>query len=184
MTRVWMGWVAGMAALPMMAASHGQAAPPRDAWLMQNYHFTGPPAPGTVKPTDPVLGTIGEMQSILWQVMQRAKFDEDYGTVMAAAAETVANAQLMEAITEHRQAVAAATAPKATTTTEAAAPAFFLIAMKDKTIVAARSYRVDGPMLNYVTLQGAHVTVRLDLVDGGFSEELNRQRGVAFRLPR
>jgi hypothetical protein len=38
-------------------------------------------------------------------------------------------------------------------------------------------------MLNYITLQGAHVLVRLDLVDGGFSSELNRQRGLEFRLP-
>jgi hypothetical protein len=37
-------------------------------------------------------------------------------------------------------------------------------------------------MLNYSTLQGAHVSVRLDLVDGGFSSELNRQRGLELRL--
>ena len=55
--------------------------------------------------------------------------------------------------------------------------------MKDKTINAAAAYWVDGPMLNYVTQQGVHVIVRLDLVDRGLSRELNRQRNVEFRLP-
>jgi hypothetical protein len=55
--------------------------------------------------------------------------------------------------------------------------------LKDKTINAATSYWVDGPMLNYVTLQGVHVIVRLDLVDRGLSRDLNRQRNVELRLP-
>jgi hypothetical protein len=38
-------------------------------------------------------------------------------------------------------------------------------------------------MLNYVTLQGVHVMVRLDLVDRDLSRDLNRQRNVEFRLP-
>ena len=58
-----------------------------------------------------------------------------------------------------------------------------MIALKDKTINAAKSYWVDGPMLNYITLQGVHVIVRLDLVDRGLSRDLNRQRNVEFRLP-
>jgi hypothetical protein len=58
-----------------------------------------------------------------------------------------------------------------------------LIALKDKTINAASSYWPDGSMLNYVTLQGMHVIVRLDLVDRGLSRDLNRQRNVEFRLP-
>ena len=50
--------------------------------------------------------------------------------------------------------------------------------MKDKTIDATIAYWVDRFILNYITLQGAHVSVRLDLFDGGFSSELNRQRGL------
>jgi hypothetical protein len=38
-------------------------------------------------------------------------------------------------------------------------------------------------MLNYVTLQGIHIIVRLDLVDRTLSRDLNRQRNVEFRLP-
>jgi hypothetical protein len=156
---------------------------------MQNYRFTGPPKPGEVKPVDPVLATLGEMQSVLWTIMQRAKFDEDYGTALAAAGQTVANAQLMEAITERRQAQQAALAAQAAQAAairaaapEAASP-IFLVALKDNTIAAARSYWVDGSMLNYISMQGVHVTVRLDLVDRAFSRELNRQRNVDFRLP-
>jgi hypothetical protein len=58
-----------------------------------------------------------------------------------------------------------------------------LIALKDKTIDAATSYWVEGLVLNYITLQGAHVIVRLDLVDRSFSRELNRQRRLEFRVP-
>jgi hypothetical protein len=42
---------------------------------------------------------------------------------------------------------------------------------------------VDGAMLNYITLQGSHVIVRLSLVDHSLSRDLNRQRNVEFRLP-
>jgi hypothetical protein len=38
-------------------------------------------------------------------------------------------------------------------------------------------------MLNYLTLQGMHVIVRLDLVDRGLSRDLNRQRNLELRLP-
>ena len=68
--------------------------------------------------------------------------------------------------------------------TALARPAIYLVALKDQTIQAASSYWVAGSMLNYITLQGAHEQVRLDLVDRGFSVELNRQRGVELRLPR
>jgi len=41
-----------------------------------------------------------------------------------------------------------------------------------RTINAAASHYVGGSMLNYVTLQGVHVIVRLDLVDRGPSRDL------------
>ena len=169
----------------MIAASHEHHGPPSDAWLMQNYRFTGPPKPGEVKPTDPVLSQLGEMQSILWTIIQRAKFDEDYETALVAVEQTVENAQLMGVITERQQAsqAARANAMKAAAEQAQATAPLFLIAMKDKTIAAAKAWWVDGAMLHYITLQGVQVTVRRDQVDGGFSRELNRQRGVDFQLP-
>ena len=92
--------------------SRGQSSLPSDGWLMKNYHFTGPPPPGTVRPVDPVI-------SELWRIEN-----------------------------------------------------------------AATSYWVDGSMLNYITLQGSHLIVRLDLVDRNLSNELNRQQKVEFRLPQ
>ena len=147
---------------------------------MQNYRFTGPPAPSELRPVDPVLTELREIQNTIRTILRRAKFEGDYEAALAAAGQAVANAQLIGAITEQQQAAQAAKSAK----DEAQSPApFFLIALKDKTINAATSYWVDGPMLNYVTLQGVHVVVRLDLVDRGLSRDINRQRNVEFHLP-
>ncbi|MGH9720662.1 MAG: hypothetical protein ACRD8O_10650 [Bryobacteraceae bacterium] len=59
-----------------------------------------------------------------------------------------------------------------------------LIAFKDHTIYAAFSYWLEGDTLHYVTTHGAHNQVSLDLIDREFSERLNRERGVDFRIPR
>ena len=56
--------------------------------------------------------------------------------------------------------------------------------LKDKTITAARAYWEDGTMLNYITVKGAHVIVRLDQVDLRVTNELNRQRKMDLRLPQ
>lgn len=174
--------IAGVILCPMMGVSRAQSAPTHDAWLMQNYRFTGPPPPGELKPSDPVLSELRHIQSTLWTILSRAKSEGDYETALAAAAQTVANAQVIGAITEHQQATQASQAPKPATG-EAQAPSPFFIALKDKTINAATSYWVDGPMLNYVTLEGVHVIVRLDLVDRALSRDLNRPRIAEFRLP-
>ena len=184
MSQFWMRCVvAGVILVPMIGVSRAQPTPSHDAWLMQNYRFTGPPPPSEVKPIAPVLIELREIQNTVRTVLSRARSDGDYEAALAAAAQAVANAQLIEAITEHQQATQAAQATKSATE-EAQSPApFFLIALKDKTINVAKSYWVDGPMLNYVTLQGVHVIVRLDLVDRGLSRDLNRQRIAEFRLP-
>jgi hypothetical protein len=180
---------AGMVLVSMIGVCRAQLPPAHDAWLMQNYRFTGPPPPGEVRPVVDPLSEINEVQSTLRLIMRRAEFDRDYEAALAAAAQATANAQLIGAIIEHRQAVqasqAAQTGPAAKSAAEEAEPPaqFFLIALKDKTINAAAAYWVDGPMLNYITQQGVHVIVRLDLVDRGLSRELNRQRNVEFRLP-
>jgi hypothetical protein len=59
----------------------------------------------------------------------------------------------------------------------------FLIAMKDHTIYAARSYWVEDGTLSYITIQGDQNSVSLDLVDRELSQRLNRDRKVAFGLP-
>jgi hypothetical protein len=179
-----------MVLLPMIGICHAQLPPAHDAWLMQNYRFTGPPPPGEARPAVDPLSEIKEVQSTVRFIMRQAEFEGNYEDALVAAAQAVANAQLMGTIIEHRQAVQAAQAAQASQAAKAAAaeeaqpPApLFLIAMKDKTINAAAAYWVDGPMLNYVTQQGVHVIVRLDLVDRGLSRDLNRQRNVEFRLP-
>jgi hypothetical protein len=63
-----------------------------------------------------------------------------------------------------------------------AAP-IYLVAMKDHTIYAAAAYWMDGKTLHYVTLQHQEKQAPLDQVDRGFSQQLNRERGVAFHLP-
>ena len=60
----------------------------------------------------------------------------------------------------------------------------YLIAMKDQSIHAAASYRVDGRTLHYVTLQREEKQVPLDSVDRDLSTQLNRERRVTFSLPR
>jgi hypothetical protein len=178
-----------MVLIPLIGVCHAQLPPAHDAWLMQNYRFTGPPPPGEVRPAVDALSEIKEVQSTVRFIMRQAEFEGDYESALVAAAQAVANAQLMGGIIEHRQAVQAAQTAQAAQAAKASpeemqppAP-YFLIAMKDKTINAAAAYWVDGPMLNYVTQQGVHVIVRLDLVDRGLSRELNRQRNVEFRLP-
>jgi hypothetical protein len=175
--------VAGLILIPLIGVSRAQSPPAHDAWFMQNYRFAGPPPPGELKSVDPVLGELREIQSKVMTILRRAKSERDYEAALAAAAQAVANAQLIGAMTERQQAAQAAELAKSATD-EAQSPAqFFLIALKDRTINAVTSYWVDGRMLNYITLPGAHVMVRLDLVDIGLSRDLNRQRNVEFRLP-
>jgi hypothetical protein len=59
----------------------------------------------------------------------------------------------------------------------------YLVAMKNQTIYAAAAYWVDGKTLHYVTLQHQEKQAPLDQVDRSFSQQLNRERGVAFHLP-
>jgi hypothetical protein len=182
-------FAAGLILIPIIGVCHAQLPPAHDAWLMQNYRFTGPPPPGEVRPTVDPLREIRDVQSTVRFIMRQAEFEGDYEAALVAAAQAVANVQVMGAILEHRQAVQAAQTAQAvqaakTSPEEAQPPGpLFLIAMKDKTINAAAAYWVDGPMLNFVTQQGVHVIVRLDLVDRSLSRDLNRQRNVEFRLP-
>lgn len=62
-------------------------------------------------------------------------------------------------------------------------PAVYKIAFKDHRIVSALAYWITDQDLHYVTLDHAMRVVALSSVDRRFSEQLNRDQGVQFRLP-
>ncbi len=62
-------------------------------------------------------------------------------------------------------------------------PSYYLFAMKDRSIVAAIAYWVDGDTLHYITQQGDQNRISLDLVDREFSKQLNRDRRIELKLP-
>lgn len=59
----------------------------------------------------------------------------------------------------------------------------FMVALKDSSVYTAVAYWVEGETLHYITTQGDHNQVSLDLVDRATSDKLNRGRKVPFRLP-
>jgi hypothetical protein len=60
---------------------------------------------------------------------------------------------------------------------------FYLIAFTNHTIQAAVSYTVEGETLRYTTREHVERTAPLSSVDVRFSEQINRDRHVDFRLP-
>ncbi|HEY2843410.1 MAG TPA: hypothetical protein VGJ09_07170 [Bryobacteraceae bacterium] len=60
---------------------------------------------------------------------------------------------------------------------------FYLIAFNDHTIQAAISYRVEGDQIRYTTREHEERIAPLASVDRMFSEQINRDRRVEFRLP-
>ena len=59
----------------------------------------------------------------------------------------------------------------------------YLLAFRDGTIRAATRYWVDGGTLRYVTREGQERSAPLETVDRNFSEQLNRDQHVEFKLP-
>jgi hypothetical protein len=153
--------------------SHAQA---RDAWLMQNYRFTGPPRPVAAAPVDPVVTDLREIQNTLMSIMRKTDFYGDYEGAFIAAGQAAANAQQLAAITHQLEAAAAAREGLATVPV-------YAIALKDHTVISAIAYWIDGPTLHFVTPAGIHMPVRLDLVDRQESIRLNRARNLEFHLP-
>src|SRR5437667_7688355 len=159
--------------------SQAQVSEPRDTWLTQNYRFTGPPAPGEIRPTAPVISELQEIQNTLLAILRKANFSGDYEASLAAAAQATANVQLRNTLAEHQP------SPQTNKTSgEEIRPKnpIYVIALKDQSIHAATSYWADRTMLHYITLQGAHEQVRSDLVDRAVSSELNRQRNLEFHI--
>jgi hypothetical protein len=62
-------------------------------------------------------------------------------------------------------------------------PVQFFIAMKDGWVVLAAGYWVQERTLHYITLEGAHNIVSLDLVDRARSAMLNKGGRAPFLLP-
>jgi hypothetical protein len=148
--------------------SRAQRSEPEDTWLTQNYHFPGPPLPGEIRPTVPAASELQEIQNTLLAILRKANFAGDYEAALAAAAQATANARLRLS----RNTAVDETPAKS---------AVYLIALKDESIHAATSHWADRTMLHYITPQGAHEQVRMDLVDRAATRELNRQRRVATR---
>jgi hypothetical protein len=63
-----------------------------------------------------------------------------------------------------------------------AKPTVYLIAYKNQSIYPAVGYWLEGDTLHYITTQGAHNRASLDLIDQAFSEQLNRERNIDFKL--
>jgi len=60
---------------------------------------------------------------------------------------------------------------------------YYLIAFNDHTIRAALSYSVEGDQIRYTTREHEEKTAPLSSIDQRFSEQINRDRRVEFRLP-
>ncbi len=58
----------------------------------------------------------------------------------------------------------------------------FLVAFKDHAVYSAMAYWVEGDTLHYVTPNGVHNQASLDLIDREFTDKLNRERNVEFKL--
>lgn len=161
--------------------SQALQAQPRDAWLMKNYHFAGPPSVGSIKPEDPVVSELRQIQNTLLSIMRKADFVEDYEAALAAAGQAAATAELIGSITTRLQSAGAKTT--AEDMNSGPSTPLYALAFKDHTIEAATSYWTDGLMLHYMTRQGAHVQVRLNLLDRNLTTKLNRMNNLDFSLP-
>ena len=174
-----------------------QGAQPPQASAMKGYILAGPQPPGSTDPTDSIVSELQQIQSTLLSMMHKMDFEEDYGGAIAAAQQATETAQIIGAITERLelarrlaacQGAAAMTAHEQSqasgdeANSKGSAP-LYLIAFKDHTVESATKYWTDGLMLHYTTSHGAHVQVRLYLVDRGLSIKLNHEKNLEFDLP-
>ena len=63
------------------------------------------------------------------------------------------------------------------------APDFYLIAFNDHTIRAALSFRIEGDEIYWTSREHEEMHAPLSSVDRRFSEQINRDRHIEFRLP-
>src|SRR5207245_3554703 len=67
-------YAAACALLVLTGVSRAQSSEPRDAWLMQNYRFTGPPPATGITAVDPVVSELREIQNTLLAILRKANF--------------------------------------------------------------------------------------------------------------
>jgi hypothetical protein len=156
-----------------------QTREPSDAWLMQNYRFAPPPAPGEPATQSSAVSQLQEVQATTLGILHRANLDGNYDAALAAARQAAANAQMLGIMTGEWKPPAQPARPvrpaEAAPERKPEAPTW-LIAFKDRSVQAAEKIWADKLMLHYITRTGAHEQVRLDLVDWERSTELNRGR--------
>jgi hypothetical protein len=63
-------------------------------------------------------------------------------------------------------------------------PDFYLIAFSDHTMQAALSFNVEGDTIHYTTREHVEKTAPLSSVDVRFSQQINRDRHVDFKMPQ
>jgi hypothetical protein len=158
-----------------LAQSRAGSKEPSDAWLMQNYRFAPPPAPGDIKPVSPALGQLQEIQNTTLNILRKANLAGDYEAALAAAAQATATAQLIGSLSGDLKPPPQPARPAAGQE-EKTGPRNYLIAFTDESIQEATAVWKDRLMLHYTTPRGGHEQVRLDRVDWKLSEELNRPR--------
>ncbi len=61
---------------------------------------------------------------------------------------------------------------------------YWLILLKDGTVLAATDYWLEGSMFHYITRQGKESSVEYSRVDVDFTRRLNKERGMEFPQPR
>jgi hypothetical protein len=158
---------------PAASSCFAQSREPDDSWLMQNYRFAGPPAPGEIQQLIPVVAQLQEVQNTVLSILRKADFAGDFEAALAAAAQAAANAQLIGVLTGQLR--PPQPPPRAPQEQPQLNPAKYLIALQDDTIQAASAVWTDRLMLHYLSPKGAHGQVRLDRVDWKRSAELNRR---------
>lgn len=144
--------------------SQAQNCRQRDAWLMKNYRFAGPPKPGSIEPVDPVVAQLRQIQNTILSVMRKTNYGEDYEGTLFAAEQAIDTEQVIAAVQERSEAAAKAKAAEEEWNRQQPPPAYYIV-LKDRTVEGAIVYWADRLMLHYITRQGAHVQVRRDLVD-------------------
>ncbi len=122
-----------------------------------------------------LLARLAELHNYTLSILQKAQFNGDLQTALGAVEQARANVELMAAVSGRL--------PVPGTVSPRGPAAVYLIAFKDHVIRAATGYFVEGTTLYYTTPQGTREQAPLDSVDAGFSQQLNRERNVEFRLP-
>src|SRR5689334_19515742 len=110
--------------------------------------------PQDLKPTteatppagDRLVAQLGEVQTHLMKILEKARFDGDLQTALAAVVQARENLALMAALNGRL--------PTPTSAGPSNSPAVYLIAFKDHLIRAALGYSVEGLTFYFTTLEG------------------------------